>query len=59
MKQTLRRELTNIVFIVLIVASAVVIYLLSRAENGGQAKADSPETTAFQNANKRCFTVAN
>jgi hypothetical protein len=32
MKQTLRREMTNIVFLVLIVAAAVVIYLLSRAE---------------------------
>jgi hypothetical protein len=57
MKQILRRELTNIVFIVLIVASAVVIYLLSRAENGGQAKADSPETTAFQNAQTESTTA--
>ena len=48
MKQTLRRELTNIVFIVLIVASAVVIYLLSRAENGGQATTAAPEATAAQ-----------
>ena len=50
MKQTLRRELTNIVFIVLIVASAVVIYLLSRAENAEPATATAPETTAAQNA---------
>ena len=34
MKQTLRREMTNILFVVLIVAAAVVIYLLSRAERG-------------------------
>ena len=33
MKQTLHRELTNIVFLVLIVAAAVAIYLLSRAES--------------------------
>ena len=57
MKQILRRELTNIVFIVLIVASAVVIYLLSRAETGGQAKADSPETTTFQNAQTESTTA--
>jgi hypothetical protein len=49
MKQTLRRELTNIVFLVLIVASAVVIYLLSRAENGGHTQANAPEITANQN----------
>ena len=48
MKQTLRRELTNIVFIVLIVASAVVIYFLSRAENAGQAATATPEATAAQ-----------
>ena len=41
MKQTLRRELTNIVFLVLIVTAAVVIYLLSRAE----IKALTPEPT--------------
>jgi hypothetical protein len=41
MKQTLRRELTNIVFLVLIVAAAVVIYLLSRAE----IKALTPEAS--------------
>ena len=50
MKQTLRRELTNIVFLILIVASAVVIYFLSRAENGGQATTAAPEATAAQNA---------
>lgn len=49
MKQTLRRELTNIVFIVLIVASAVVIYLLSRAETGGQETTSAPDATSFQN----------
>lgn len=41
MKQTLRRELTNIVFLILIVAAAVVIYLLSRAE----IKALSPDSS--------------
>lgn len=41
MKETLRRELTNIVFLVLIVAAAVAIYLLSRAET----KTLSPDAT--------------
>lgn len=48
MKQALRRELTNIVFLILIVASAVVIYLLSRAEDGDRATPVSPETTSVQ-----------
>ncbi len=47
MKQTLRRELTNILFVVLIVASAVVIYLLSRGERGGVT---STEAAAQQSA---------
>jgi len=34
MNQTIRSQLTNIVFLVLIVAAALVIYLLSRAESG-------------------------
>ena len=46
MKQTLRRELTNIIFLVLIVAAAVVIYLLSRAENGTLAPDASPTPTS-------------
>lgn len=50
MKQALRRELTNIVFLILIVASAVVIYLLSRAEDGDRATPISPETTSVQGA---------
>ena len=48
MKQALRRELTNIVFLILIVASAVVIYLLSRAENGESATTAVPEAAATQ-----------
>ena len=32
MKQTLRKELVNILFLILIVAAAVIIYLLSRGE---------------------------
>ena len=44
MKQALRRELTNIVFLVLIVAAAVVIYLLSRAETA--ATAEQPAETS-------------
>ncbi len=44
MKQALRRELTNIVFLVLIVAAAVVIYLLSRAETA--TPAEQPTETA-------------
>ncbi len=35
MKQTLRGQLTNILFLVLIVAAALTIYFLSRAEDGG------------------------
>lgn len=46
MKQTLRRELTNILFVVLIVAAAVVIYLLSRGER--PAAVQSPESAANQ-----------
>lgn len=46
MKQTLRRELTNIVFLVLIVAAAVVIYLLSRAEIKALAPDASPTPSA-------------
>ena len=37
MKQTLRGQLTNILFLVLIVAAALTIYFLSRAEGGGTA----------------------
>jgi hypothetical protein len=37
MKQTLRGQLTNILFLVLIVAAALTIYFLSRAEDGGTA----------------------
>jgi len=48
MKQTLRRELTNILFVVLIVAAAVVIYLLSRGERG--AAVQSSEAAAQQSA---------
>lgn len=44
MKQALRREFTNIVFLVLIVAAAVVIYLLSRAETA--ATVEQPAETA-------------
>jgi len=46
MKQALRREFTNIVFLILIVAAAVVIYLLSRAETVDTAE-QSAETTAI------------
>ena len=47
MKQTLRKELTNILFLVLIVAAAVIIYLLSRGESGSaQALARSAEASA-------------
>lgn len=37
-------------FLILIVASAVVIYLLSRAEDGDRATPVSPETTSIQGA---------
>ena len=37
MKQTLRGQLTNILFLVLIVAAALTVYFLSRAEDGGAA----------------------
>ena len=46
MKQALRREFTNIVFLILIVAAAVVIYLLSRAETAATAEQPA-ETTAI------------
>lgn len=52
MKQTLRRELTNIIFLVLIVAAAVVIYLLSRAESATQTPDTSP-TPASETASKQ------
>ncbi|MEN6635178.1 MAG: hypothetical protein ABFC56_04965 [Clostridiaceae bacterium] len=42
MKQILQRQLTNIVFLVLIVAAALTIYLLSRAEKGVNAQAATP-----------------
>lgn len=45
MKQTLRRELTNIIFLVLIVAAAVAIYLLSRGESGTAAQNIAPAAT--------------
>lgn len=48
MKQTLRRELTNILFVVLIVAAAVVIYLLSRGERSAPQAMSDP--TAQQSA---------
>ncbi|MBA4347474.1 MAG: hypothetical protein C0413_01280 [Clostridiales bacterium] len=52
MKQTLRRELTNIIFLILIVAAAVVIYLLSHAEAEAITPGDSPapatETSSAQ-----------
>lgn len=41
MKQTLRRELTNILFVVLIVAAAIVIFLLSRGERAHVATSAS------------------
>lgn len=52
MKQTLRRELTNIVFLVLIVAAAVVIYLLSRAEIKALAPDASPTPTVEASASQ-------
>ncbi|MEZ4626701.1 MAG: hypothetical protein R2912_00845 [Eubacteriales bacterium] len=58
MKQTLRRELTNIIFLVLIVAAAVVIYLLSRAENRAQAPDASP-TPASETASKQTSEETN
>ena len=45
MKQTLRRELTNILFLVLIVAAAVAIYLLSRGESGARAQTSAQAAT--------------
>lgn len=48
MKQTLRRHLTNIVFLVLIVAAALAIYLLSRAENGALASIGAQVTAAAE-----------
>ena len=47
MKQTLHKELTNILFLVLIVAAAVIIYLLSRGESGAaQTRTQSAEASA-------------
>lgn len=47
MKQTLHKELTNILFLVLIVAAAVIIYLLSRGESGSaQTRTQSAEASA-------------
>ncbi len=37
MRQELRRQITNIVFVALIVAAAVAIYLLSRTERAGES----------------------
>ncbi len=42
MKQTLRNQLTNIVFLVLIVAAALAIYLLSRSDSGAVAPTATP-----------------
>ncbi|NCB29478.1 MAG: hypothetical protein EOM63_06925, partial [Clostridia bacterium] len=42
MKQTLRNQLTNIVFLVLIVSAALAIYLLSRADGETAAQAATP-----------------
>lgn len=47
MKQFFSKQLTNIVFLVLIVAAALAIYLLSRAESAPQAVADTAVTAAF------------
>ena len=46
MKETLKRELTNILFIVLIIAAAIFIYLLSREQTGGAQVAQSATSTA-------------
>lgn len=46
MKQFFSKQLTNIVFLVLIVAAALAIYLLSRAESAPQAVADAVATPA-------------
>lgn len=45
MKQTLRGQLTNILFLVLIVAAALTIYFLSRAEDGAAATASAQTVT--------------
>lgn len=50
MKQTLRRELTNIVFLVLIVAAALLIYVLSRAENEEMSQVTAQTGAAIESA---------
>ena len=45
MKQTLRNQLTNIVFVVFIVAAALAIYLLSRSDSGAVAPTTTPGVT--------------
>ena len=45
MKQTLRNQLTNIVFLVLIVSAALAIYLLSRADGETAAQTATPIAT--------------
>lgn len=45
MKQTLRNQLTNIVFVVLIVAAALAIYLLSRSGSGAVTPTTTPGAT--------------
>lgn len=56
MKQLLRRQLTNIVFLVLIVAAALTIYLLSRAQPAtaaAQTPAPSASSTPSPTASAR------
>jgi len=50
MKQALRGQLTNILFLVLIVASALTIYFLSRAENGNDSASAQAATPAVSAA---------
>lgn len=50
MKQTLRGQLTNILFLVLIVAAALTIYFLSRAEDGAAAASTQTATPAVSAA---------
>ena len=50
MKQILQRQLTNIVFLVLIVAAALTIYFLSRAEKGASVSAQVATPSAAQTA---------
>ena len=50
MKQTLRGQLTNILFLVLIVAAALTIYFLSRAENGNDSASAQTATPAVSAA---------